>query len=274
MALRASTSDFRQKRYQPFWYHLPVVREDSRLDQLVTPPDKMNDTGDNDKQFFSDFTASATEISRSALIMIVVVCFASTGADIAAWAWGKSLPFLPLTFAAFVPAYVGAIYLAVMSILSRWSTFPGYLRFLATTVLTFAPFGIAVGAYYATPDQAVPIIVVIVIIGIIAIIMLPAWPAAQALCPAALSPLRVLKATKGHRWGLILGTSAVSAINKIDMKVAEAGSANEAILGALVAAALGIISTVLLAVLTAMAFRYAVRNDPDLYGSEAQAEGV
>lgn len=110
---------------------------------------------------------------------MIALCLASTVTDVAARGWGGPLPFLPLTFAAFVPAYVGAIYLAVISILSRRCTVPGYLRFLASTVLTFAPIGVAVGAYYAIPDQAVPIIVVMVVLALIAIIMLSAWPAAQ-----------------------------------------------------------------------------------------------
>lgn len=218
--------------------------------------------------FFSDFGTSISEIGRLAIIVTAAVCLVSAGVDIAAWMNGGSLPFLAFIFLALVPAYVGAIYLAIMSILSRSPTMAGYLRFLGATVLTFAPIGIAVGAHFVLGEQGVPIIVVMVILGLMAIVILPAWPVAQALSPAPLSPLRVFKATKGHRWGLVIGTSAVSAFNKFDMDVAAAGSVIEAFLRGLGATGIGTISAAVLAAFTATAFRFAIRNDPGLYGVE------
>lgn len=218
--------------------------------------------------FFSEFGTSISEIGRLALIVAAAVCLASAGIDIAAWMNGGSLPFFTFIFMALVPAYVGAIYLAITSILCRHPTVTGYLRFLGTTVLTFAPFGIAIGAYFSFGEQGVSIIVVMAILGLAAIWMLPAWPVAQALSPAPLSPLRVFKATKGHRWGLIIGTSVVSTFNKFDMDVAAAGSATEALLRGVGAAGIGTIAIAVVAAFTATAFRFAVRNDAGLHGTE------
>jgi hypothetical protein len=114
--------------------------------------------------------------------------------------------------------------LAVMSILSRPPMMAGYLCFLGATVLTFAPIGIAIGIHFGLGEQGSPIIVIMVILELMAIVILPAWPVAQAISPVPLSPLHILKATKGHRWGLVRGTSVVSAFNKFDMDVAEADS--------------------------------------------------
>lgn len=220
--------------------------------------------------FFSEFGTAIGENGRFAMIVIAAVCLASAGIDIATWVNGGSLPFLSFYLVAIIPAYIGAIYLATLSILCRQPTLTGYLRFLGATVLTLTPFGVAIGSYLILGEQGVPILVVMVILGLAAVWMLPAWLTAQSISPVPLSPLRVLSATKGHRWGLIVGTSCVSAFNKFDMDVAAAGSGAEALLRGIGEAAIGTIAAATLAALTATAFRFAVRNDPGLDGTEHQ----
>ena len=217
--------------------------------------------------FFSDFGASISEVGRRSILVTAAVCLASAGVDVAAWMNGGSLPFFAFISAALIPAYVGAIYLGVMSILSLLPTMAGYLRFLCATVLTFAPIGIAIGAHFGLGEQGVPIIVIMAALGLMAIVILPAWPVAQALSSTPLSPLRVFMATKGHRWGLVIGTFAVSAFNKFDMDIPAASNATEALLRGLGAAGIGTISAAVLGAFTATAFRFAVRNDSSLRGT-------
>lgn len=218
--------------------------------------------------FFSEFGTSISEVGRLALIIAAAICLASAGVDVAIWVNGGSLPFTAFIFMALIPAYVGAIYLATLSILCRNPTATGYLRFLAATAMTVAPFGIAIGAYFSLGEQGGPISVVMAILGLTAIWMLPAWPIAQALSTTPLSPWRVFKATSGHRWGLIIGASAVSAFNKFDMDIAKASSTAEALLRGVGEAGIGTIAIAVLAAFTATAFRFALRNDPGLYGTE------
>ncbi|MXP29603.1 hypothetical protein GRI58_12325 [Porphyrobacter algicida] len=94
--------------------------------------------------------------------------------------------------------------------------------------------------------------------------MLSGWPLAQTVGQGLVSPLRVLKASKGHRWGLFAASYLSTAINKIFPATDTAKSFKQAMLLGVGNGAVTAASLLILAIVASTAWKFACQNDPTL----------
>lgn len=133
----------------------------------------------------------------------------------------------------------------------------------ATVILAFLP--------SENKETVVSISLVFFGIGLLVVTFFPAFPLAQAVSTTAISPISIWRATKGHRWSLILITFATSSINKIVPATSKATNIGEAYLFAASNGLVGMFTGVLATCLGVTAWRYVVRNDRMLTGDVPQA---
>ena len=146
----------------------------------------------------------------------------------------------------------------------------GFIKFTAVTILTFAPIlsSLAILIYASRADLqdglTVSTVIALLLIGLLFVAFLPAWPIAQAISTQFVTPTRIVKATKGYRWSLILVFLAASSVNKLMPSMSSATNIGEAVAlelgGAVVVAA----TLVLTASIAVTAWKFAVRRDASL----------
>lgn len=107
-------------------------------------------------------------------------------------------------------------------------------------------------------------IILLFIIGIRFVALLPAWPIAQAISSRFVSPIRIIKATRGYRWSLIAVFFAASSVNKFVPAMSSATNVGEAILIALVGAVVAAATLLLTASIAVTAWKFAVLQDTSL----------
>ena len=177
---------------------------------------------------------------------------------------------VPEYFAVGVLTFValGAVYLIAMMIAETSSSWSGGLRFVGTTILIIgAPVGILFGSLWLMrilAGAAVVILGLMLLALLFALPLLSAWPIAQALSTHFVSPLRIVRATKGYRWGLFTASYASTAINKLLPATDTAKSSSQAIALAIGNGAITCLSLVLLASIAATGWKFAIRRDPTL----------
>ena len=174
--------------------------------------------------------------------------------------------------------WFGAIYLGAMGILREAPTIGGYVRFAAATVALLLPiaatFLVLLLAKGIIPQTAgISVFFCGVIGGVLLLGLLPAWPVAQSLSARIVSPLLVLRATRGHRASLIFLMLATSGIgsSKIIPDVTKAHSIGEAVLIELGHTVFGLIPFAFAASIAASAWQFAVRNDRGLVAREQRS---
>jgi len=110
----------------------------------------------------------------------------------------------------------------------------------------------------------ISIVIALLLIGLLFVALLPAWPIAQAISARFVSPMQVVKATKGHRWSLILVLFAASSVSKLVPSTSSATNVGEAIALALGGAVVAAATLVLTASIAVTAWKFAVRRDASL----------
>lgn len=205
-----------------------------------------------------------------ALMFGIAVVFALL--DVASWAfnWGD-MPTAVWSVAPYVLLVTGAEYLAITGIIGTQPSLVGYLRFSAAWAAVLLPIAIAIGLLFSAPlfgkDAAVLLFVVGVLVAVALIAFLPAWPVAQAVSPRFIAPTRIVRATRGFRWGLVGMAMVLAVLNRQDLipAVKDAHDLGHAFAYAAGEAGIGTLSLIYAATVAATAYIFAARNDEGLY---------
>jgi len=224
--------------------------------------------------FFQKATVNWRHISRwTALFGLTVSAFGASTDLVAWWQGVEAGPFRWFEAGIQLLLTLGAIYLAASDILNSRVTWLGSLRFIATAVLLFLPFAATFGILILIKpliSEGWRLIILFggVLFGMAVIALLPAWPLAQAVQTTLVSPLMILRSTRGHRGGLILISFALGAINKADFIPAmrTANNFGEAALIAAGQSLMGFVSIAFTASIAATALQFGARQDGRMGG--------
>jgi len=153
-----------------------------------------------------------------------------------------------------------AIFLSTMLLVDRRASFAAFARFLAALVATFLPLLLTAGLLLVTVKADYREGWVLVLVALMLAVfpltsLLAAWPLAQALSHVFVSPVRVLSATRGHRWALVGTNYAVGALNRISPDIDAARERWEALLIVAVQIGVGFGSMMLMVSIIASAWR-------------------
>ncbi|MEG8223650.1 hypothetical protein OSJ57_24060 [Sphingomonas sp. HH69] len=187
--------------------------------------------------------------------------------------WGTGTKFSDLDYALLgvvILAWLAAAYVTTMTMVEKRSTVVGFVKFAAITILTFVPIlsSLTVLIYASRAGLhdglTISTVITLLLIGLLFLAFLPAWPIAQAIATHFVSPMQIVKATKGYRWSLILVFFAASGVNKLVPDMSSATNAGEAIALALCGAVVAAATLVLTASIAVTAWNFAVRRDATL----------
>lgn len=225
---------------------------------------------------FLEEALNLTEFTRPGLAFPALVGVVAATNEWVSWKYGPSLSAVNyIGIVVQVPAWIAAVYISSMAMIGIQLSWSGFARFALSTVTLMLPIiaGVA-GILILLPSQHKNLILYVAIslifFGWIAMTLLPSWPVAQALSRDAVSPYRILKATKGHRWPLFVISFVFVGLNRMVPSTLTARNGGEA---AILAMGNGLVSfaSIMLAVnLGVTAWRYATRSDPSLQGNEIQ----
>ncbi len=229
-------------------------------------------TSDGRISIVQDATAALRQISRAAWLVGLAATTASGVINFTIWSQHRKFGWSDAAPAALVAAvWLAAVYLAIMAIVARMPSLAGFVRFVLASVFGFTPVVLAFAILLAAkpwlnPGSRIVILLVAVLVQLAFTAMLPAWAVAQALSAKIVSPLRVLRATRGHRWSLVLAAFVIGGLNNdtVVPKMATATSAVTAAAIALGGIMMGVLTIGFSAAIAATAWRFAVRNDPGL----------
>lgn len=211
-------------------------------------------------------------IPREGWLFALNACGVSAAFDVLYWAAGEnfSLPWAaPIAATALVS--MAAVYVCAVGIVGWRPTWRGYLRFALATIALALPLGLALLALIGAKDAlSVGGRVALLLTGLLITFtlesLLIAWPMAQSLASAFVSPFRVFKATRGYRWLLIFLAFAATGIDNADIvpKMSMAATASQALVVAVGRAAIEMLAIGFAAAVTAAGWQFAVRDDPSL----------
>lgn len=157
-----------------------------------------------------------------------------------------------------------------MTMVARPSSVAGFAKFTAVSILTFVPILSSLAALVYTSGAGahdgliISTVIALFLVGLLFVAFLPAWPIAQAISPRFVSPMQIVKATKGYRWSLILVFFAASSVNKLMPSMSSATNVGEAIALALCGAVVAAATLVLTASIAVTAWKFAARRDASL----------
>ena len=165
-------------------------------------------------------------------------------------------------------ASLAAYYVLAMIIVEIAPSWIGGLRFGATLLVSLIlPLALLfAGLWLMRSSDSVSVVVVglSLLFLLVGLPLLAGWPVAQAVSNRLVSPLGILRATKGYRWGLFVASYASTAINKILPATDTAKTTGQTILLAIGDGGVSCISLILLASIAATAYKFAIRSDPGL----------
>jgi hypothetical protein len=160
-------------------------------------------------------------------------------------------------------------YLVVTMMIDLNPSLRSCLLFVVTTLSVFTPIILAVGLASFLPSiigkqASATIFIFLLLTGLVAVVLLPAWPVAQSASQRFVSPLQLLRAGKGSRWGLIVFSSVVGGTSKwLPPVSSESGWPERGLLIAAHGCTNGG-ANLLTASVAAAAWLVAVKNDPTL----------
>ena len=192
--------------------------------------------------------------------------------NMAFWASGQRLNWFWGTAGVLqIALWFAAIYVSASGIVRRPSTWLGGVRFALTSLALVLPLGatlllLLAGKAVLSDTGVIWLLIACLITSFLIVSLLPAWPMAQSLSRSLVSPIKVLKATRGHRGSLILLAFATSGIGRAGTlpAMAASDSAVDASLVAFGNALIGLILTIVFAGIAAVTWQFAVRNDATL----------
>jgi hypothetical protein len=162
--------------------------------------------------------------------------------------------------------WVAALYAGAMAILAHRASWAGGARYMGAQLLIVVP-AIAALRLIVQEGQSPGLTLLSLVVLLLAVpsaLLLPAWPLAVSLSAGAPSPLRVFRATKGHRWGLIgaaiLATAPFRTMPDI-MTTTDSGTASFYFL---LGSALSAFNLIIATGTAATAWQFTIRNDPAL----------
>ncbi|AYJ85908.1 hypothetical protein D3Y57_07890 [Sphingomonas paeninsulae] len=163
---------------------------------------------------------------------------------------------------------LATVYVVAMMIAEAPLSWLGGIRFLGIMALCVSiPLGLLFGGLLLLRTGGGITAVILglsLLAALIAIPLLSAWPVTQALSGVFVSPVRILRSTKGYRWGLFTASYASTVLNKILPATDTAKSGGQAIILAIGNGAISCISLLLLASIAATAWKFAIRQDATL----------
>jgi hypothetical protein len=225
-----------------------------------------------DKSVFEQAFENLGRIPREAWLVALFACGLSASSDLAYWMTGAALswtwvtPFLILT-----AIWLAAVYVSALGILGRQTSFAGYARFAVTSIAAMAPLGLTFAAAiaakpYSTEGVRVSMLLTGMVVSFVLMSLLAGWPVAQSLASQVVSPIRVFRATRGHRRSLLFVGFAAAAIGRSDLipDIAKASNIGEASLIAIADGAINLLVLGVTAGIAAAAWQFAVREDDAL----------
>jgi hypothetical protein len=222
--------------------------------------------------FTTSIAQSVAKIPRPALASMFAVSVVMALVDVAFWAEGwKPWPTGLWILAPEVLAISGVEYLGIVGVLGIKPSLQAYVRFACTSALLVLPVLLAIAVLFATPiiggGSALLTFGAGVLAGIAIIAFLPAWPIAQSVSSSIVTPMKVFRATRGFRWGLVGAAILLSVFNRQDLvpAVDKAPDLSHAFAYAAGEAGMSTLSMAYTAAVAATAFIFACRNDEDLY---------
>jgi hypothetical protein len=227
--------------------------------------------GSTFQDFFTQTMGELCTVPKRGLIYVTVAGVLSAITDIFHWGSGAKFSnfyYAPLGVA--ILPWLAAAYATTMTMVEKPSSVVGFIKFTTVTIVTFMPIlsSLAVLIYAARAGLhngfIISTVLTLLLIGLLFVAFLPAWPIAQAISARFVSPMRIVKATKGHRWSLILVMFAASSVNKLVPSMSSATNIGEAIALALFGAVVGAATLVLTASIAVTAWKFAVRRDASL----------
>jgi hypothetical protein len=215
---------------------------------------------------------SLKSVPRTAWLLGFLAGALSVGVDIAAWKSTLKLDWLivSITIVSIILDFAG-LYIGATGVLRAQPTLRGYGRFLASFAAIALPAAGIAGFVVATKslfaaEHRMLLFSVGVVVSLIMLILLAAWPLAQAQSGKIISPVRVFRATSGHRWGLYASSlmAGIASGGTFLPEIASAKKLGQAVFFASGHLALGLFSFGLTASLMAAALVFAGRNDETL----------
>lgn len=166
--------------------------------------------------------------------------------------------------------WIAGAYVGAMGIIGRSSSVIGGAKFLLAYVLMIAPLLALMFAVLAIQEGQSPGLTAVWLLGILfacaAVMLLAAWPVAASLLPGLVSPVRILQATKGYRWGLVCASLVAASGNRMAPDVVQASDSGTAAFYGLVGVFLTVFAFALSTSTAGTAWDFAARNDKGLVG--------
>lgn len=170
-----------------------------------------------------------------------------------------------LILAAGCAAWLAATYGGITAIIARPASLAGSLRFFLTAMVLGVPFlAFFVGTLLLVGKPGGQLMIIALLLWMPVLLIMPAWPVAAALSPGFVSPLRLFRATRGHRRGLVLAGFLASAPSKMVSDLGPAATSGVAGFHWLLDTGASVLTLALATSTAATAWRYAVSNDPGL----------
>lgn len=210
-------------------------------------------------------------VPKRGLIYVAIAAALSALTDLVHWVIGTKISDLDYALLGVVVLlWLSVAYATTMAMIEKPSSVGGFIKFTAVTILTFVPIlSSLVVLFWASRSGShagltISIVIALLFIGLLFVAFLPAWPIAQAISARFVSPMQVVKATKGYRWSLILVLFAASSVSKLVPSTSSATNVGEAIALALGGAVVAAATLVLTASIAVTAWKFAVRRDASL----------
>jgi hypothetical protein len=221
---------------------------------------------------FEQATANLGRIPRDAWLLGLFACGLSASSDLAFWATGEKLSWIwAAPYVVLAAIWLAAVYVSTVGIAGRPVTFSGYARFALTSIATAVPIALTLtlfifGKPFITEGVRLSVLLIGFVGGFVLASLLAGWPMAQSMSADFVSPLRLLKATRGFRGSLILLGFVDGAIVKPDFipDLSKASNVGEAVLIAIADGFIALFFLGLTAAIAAAAWQFAARQDDTL----------
>lgn len=231
------------------------------------------------QNMFSDVSGELAFLPPRVWLAALAFAIVSSIAEWLGWWSGHGLSAIDYAgLAVTLPAWLAMAYVSSMSLVSRQQSMSSFLRFAATTVILAAPIILGLTCWLILPsphkDALLGAGLALIAVGWLAMTFLPALPLAQGLSNSPVSPLTMFKATKGHRWSLVLLSVLTASIDNVVPSTSTARLGAEAALLAVGNGFATAATTLVGACIGVTAWRYASRADGTLYGQVPVSDGL
>jgi hypothetical protein len=221
---------------------------------------------------FEQAIANVSRIPRNAWLVVLLASGLSALNDLAFWMSGYELNWTWAgPFVALAAVGLAGVYLSTVGIVGKAPTVRGYMRFGLTSIATVLPIGLTIAlAILWKPYLSEGARVLALLFGLassfILASLLVGWPMAQSVSAGLVSPIRIMKATQGHRWSLVLLGFLGASIEGSELvpDISQASNVGEATLIAIADGCIRLFVLGLTAAIAATAWQFAARRDGTL----------